>query len=129
MIVDAMTRCSISWPGCPSDLMSSRAGRLAIISTGMIQPKMKRDSRDVDEKKALENLRDHLVGADKQHHLPFRPIADAIDLPENDAKENNLSAEPKDLDDHPEQEVCLESHLANERVAQHDGVDFDVTAH
>ncbi len=83
----------------------------------------------VDEKKALEDLRDHLVGADKQHHFPFRPVADAIDLSENDAEENNLSAKPKDLDNHPEQEICLETHLANKRIAQHDGVDFDVTAH
>ncbi len=88
-----------------------------------------RDIREVDEKKALEDLRDHLVGADKQHHFPFRPVADAIDLSENDAEENNLSAKPKDLDNHPEQEICLETHLANEGVAQHDGVDFDVTAH
>ena len=87
------------------------------------------DIRDVDEKKALEDLRDHLVGADEKHYLPLRPVADAIDLSKNDAEENNLSAEPKNLDNHPQQEVCLETHLANKGVAQHDRVDFDVTAH
>ena len=54
---------------------------------------------------------------------------DAIDLPEDDAEENNLSAKPEDFDNHPEQEVRLETHLADKRVAQHDGIDFDVTAH
>jgi hypothetical protein len=52
-----------------------------------------------------------------------------IDLSEDDAKENDLPAEPEDLHDHPEKEICLKTHLANERVAQHDGVDFDVTTH
>src|SRR6266480_765290 len=88
-----------------------------------------RNIGNVDEKKALENLGDHLVGADEKHHFPFRPITDVIYLPENNAEENNLSAEPKDLDDHPQQEVCLEAHFPNEGVAEHDRVDFDVTAH
>jgi hypothetical protein len=77
----------------------------------------------------LEELRDDLMRANEQHHLPFRPISNVIDLSEDDAKENDLPAEPEDLHNHPEKEVCLKAHLANERVAQDDGVDFDVTAH
>jgi hypothetical protein len=50
-------------------------------------------------------------------------------LPKNNAEENDLAAKPEDLDNHPEEEIRLEAHLANKRVAQHDGVDFDVTAH
>jgi hypothetical protein len=41
------------------------------------------------------------MGTDEQHHFPFRPITDVIDLPEDDAEENDLPAEPKHLDDHP----------------------------
>src|SRR5438105_2104425 len=84
---------------------------------------------DVDEKESLEKLRDHLVRADEQHHFPFRPIANAIDLAKNDAEENDLPAEPEDFDDHPKEEVGFETHLADERIAQHDGVDVDVTPH
>ena len=36
---------------------------------------------------------------------------------------------PKHFHQHPENEIGFETHLANERVAQHDGVDVDVTAH
>jgi hypothetical protein len=52
-----------------------------------------------------------------------------IDVPEDDAEENDLPAEPQNLDYHPQQKICFETHLADKRVAQHDGVDFDVTAH
>src|SRR5213596_1889333 len=67
--------------------------------------------------------------ADKQHDLPLCPVTNTIDIGENDAEEDNLAAEPKDLHDHPQEKVRLETQLANERVAQHDGVDFDVTPH
>ena len=87
------------------------------------------DVRDVNEEKCLKNLRDDLVRADEQHDFPFRPVTDPVDLAEDDAEEKNLAAKPKHLDDHPEDEVRLETHLADERVAQHDRVDFDVTAH
>jgi hypothetical protein len=52
-----------------------------------------------------------------------------IDIPKNDAEENDLAAEPKNLDHHPQQEVRLETQIPDERVAQHDGIDFDVAAH
>src|SRR6266480_925337 len=84
---------------------------------------------DVNEEERLKKLGDHLVGADQQHDLPLCPIADPIHIAEDDAKKNNLSAEPKYFDDHPQEEVRLETHLANERVPQHDGINFDVTAH
>ena len=67
--------------------------------------------------------------ADEQHDLPLCPVTNAIDIPENDAEEDNLPAEPKDLHDHPQEKVRLETQLADERVAQHDGVDLDVTPH
>ena len=81
------------------------------------------------KKNAWNNLRDDLMRADEQHHFPFRPVTDAIDLAEDNAEEKNLAEKPKHLDDQPENEVCLEAHFANERVAQHDRVNFDVTAH
>ena len=42
-MVEAVTRCSIKNQGCPSDLISRRAGMFAIMTTGMIQPKIKRN--------------------------------------------------------------------------------------
>jgi hypothetical protein len=74
-------------------------------------------------------LRDHLVRAHQQHHLPFCPVTNPIHIAEDDAKKNDLSAEPQDFDDHPEEKIGLETQLANERVAEHDEVDFDVTPH
>src|SRR6266568_7608743 len=88
-----------------------------------------RDICEVHEKESLEKLCDDLVCADQQHHFPFRPVTDVIDIPKNDAEENDLPAEPKNLDHHPQQEVRLETQVADERVAQHDGIDFDVAAH
>ena len=88
-----------------------------------------RDVRDVDEEEGLEQLRDDLMRADEQDHFPFRPVADPVDLTEDDAEEKNLAAKPEHLHDHPENEIRLEAHLANERVAQHDRVNFEVTAH
>src|SRR5215831_16151434 len=75
---------------------------------------------DIHEKERLEELRDNLVCADQQHHLPLRPVADSIDIPKNDAEKNDLPTEPKNLHHHPQQEVRLETHVANERVAQDD---------
>ncbi len=69
------------------------------------------------------------MGSDEQHHFPFCPIADAIDLPKNDAEKKNLAAKPQNLDDHPENKIRFETHLANERVAQHDRVNFEIAAH
>ncbi len=43
-IVEAVTRCSINHQGCPSDLINKRAGMFAIMTTGMIQPKIRRNS-------------------------------------------------------------------------------------
>jgi len=45
------------------------------------------------------------------------------------SEKNDLTEEPKHFHDHPEKKVGLETHLTNERVAQHDTVNFDVTAH
>ena len=81
------------------------------------------------KKNAWNKLRDDLVRPDKQDHFPFRPVADLVDLAKDDAEEQNLPAEPEHLHDHPENEVGLEAHLADERVAQHDRVDFEVAAH
>ena len=85
--------------------------------------------RHVHEKECLKELRDDLVRADEQDHFPFRPVADPVDLPEDDAEEHDLAAEPEHLHHHPEEEIRLETQLADERVAQHDRVDFEVTAH
>jgi hypothetical protein len=41
------------------------------------------------------------VSADQQHDLPLRPVTNSIDITENDAEEDNLAAEPKNLYDHP----------------------------
>src|SRR5438046_4615516 len=84
---------------------------------------------DVHEKERLEQLRDNLVCPDQQHHFPLGPVPNVIDGPKNDAEENDLPAKPKNLDHHPQQKVRLETHVPDERVAQHDGIDFDVTAH
>src|SRR4029077_21141225 len=84
---------------------------------------------NVHEKERLEKLRDHLVGADQQHHLPFCPVTNSIHIAEDDAKKNDLPAEPKNFDDHPQEEIRLETQLPDERVAQHDGVNFDIAAH
>src|SRR5438094_1648622 len=92
-------------------------------------PHQLRDICEVHKKESLEKLCDDLVCADQQHHFPFRPVTDVIDIPKNDAEKNDLPAEPKNLDHHPQQEVRLETQVADERVAQHDGIDFDVTAH
>jgi len=43
-MLEAVTRCSINHQGCPSDLINKRAGMFAIMTTGMIQPKIKRNS-------------------------------------------------------------------------------------
>src|SRR3981081_2119962 len=67
--------------------------------------------------------------ADEQDHFPFCPIADAVDVTEDDAEKNDLAAEPKHFHQHPKQEVRFKAHLADKRVAKHDGIDFDVTPH
>jgi hypothetical protein len=77
----------------------------------------------------LEKLCDDLVRPDQQNDFPFCPVANVIDTPKNDAEKNDLAAEPQNLHHHPQQEVRLEAQIADERVAQHDGIDFDVTAH
>jgi hypothetical protein len=51
------------------------------------------------------------------------------DVPENDAEENNLAAEPQHFHQHPKDKIRFETHLTDERVAQHDGVNFEVTPH
>src|ERR1700730_1437810 len=81
----------------------------------------------VDEKERLEKLGDHLMGADEQDHFPFCPITDAIDIAENDGEKNDLADEPKHFHQHPEKKVRFETHLADQRVAKHDGIDVDVT--
>src|SRR3954471_16729860 len=50
-----------------------------------------RDIGDVDEKERLKDLPDNLMGADEQNHFPFRPVADPVDVGEDDAEEHNLS--------------------------------------
>jgi hypothetical protein len=67
--------------------------------------------------------------ADEQDDFPLRPITDVIDGTKNDTEKNDLTEEPKHFHYHPEKKVGLETHLANERVAQHNTVNFDVTAH
>ena len=67
--------------------------------------------------------------ADEEHDLPLCPVTNTIDIAEDDAEKNNLPAEPEDLHDHPQQEVRLETQLADEGVAQHDGVNLNVTPH
>src|SRR5213592_1581504 len=79
-----------------------------------------RNVSDVDEKECLKKLRDDLVRADEQDDFPFRPVTDVIDRAKNDTEKNDLAEEPKDFYNHPEKEVRFETHLANERIAQHD---------
>jgi hypothetical protein len=50
-----------------------------------------------------------------------------IDGAKNDTEKNDLTEEPKHFHYHPEKKVGLETHLANERVAQHNAVNFDIT--
>src|SRR5215204_5290724 len=88
-----------------------------------------RNVRDVHEEKRLKKLSNDLVGADQKDDFPFRPIADLLHLAEDDAEEEDLSAEPKNLHEHPKNEIGFEAHLANERIAQHDRVDFEIAAH
>jgi hypothetical protein len=52
-----------------------------------------------------------------------------IDIAKNDAEKNDLAAKPQNLHHHPQQEVSLKTQVSDERVAKHDGIDFDVTAH
>ncbi len=83
----------------------------------------------VDKEKRLKKLSDDLVRPDEQNHFPLCPIADAIDIAKNDTEENDLPDEPEHLDNQPEQKICFETHLADERIAQHDSVNLDVTPH
>ena len=83
----------------------------------------------IDEEKRLEQLRDHLMRADEQDDFPFRPVADVIDLAEDDAEEDDLTAKPEHFHHHPENEIRLEAQLANKRVAQHDPVNFKIASH
>src|SRR5436190_6967303 len=78
------------------------------------------DICEVHEKESLEKLRDNLVCADEEHHFPFRPVADVIDISKNDAEKNDLAARPQNLDHHPQQKVRLETQIPDEGVAQHD---------
>src|ERR1039457_2678543 len=66
---------------------------------------------------------------DEQDHFPFYPVTDPVHLAKNDAEEKNLPPKPQDFHDHPEQKVRFETHLANERVAQHDSVDLEIASH
>ena len=75
-----------------------------------------------------QDLRDQLMSPDKQDDLPFRPVSDAVHIPEDHFDENDLSDEPEQLDSHPEQKICLEGHFANHRVAEHYGIDLSVAA-
>src|SRR5437588_3975326 len=86
-----------------------------------------RNGGHVDEEERLKKLRDHLVRPDEQNDFPFCPIPDAVDIAEDDGEKNDLADEPKHLYQHPKQEVRFETQLADERVAQHDGVNLDVT--
>jgi hypothetical protein len=56
---------------------------------------------DVHEEEGLEKLRYDLVRTYQQHHLPLCPVTDSINVPEDDAKEHDLSAEPQNFYDHP----------------------------
>jgi hypothetical protein len=74
-------------------------------------------------------LCDDLVRTDEQDDFPLRPVTNVIDRAKNDTEKDDLTEEPKHFHYHPEKKIGLETHLANERVAQHDGVDFEVTPH
>jgi hypothetical protein len=87
------------------------------------------DVGHIHEEKRLKKLRNDLVRADEQYNFPLGPITDAVDVAEDNAEEDDLAAEPEDFHQHPEEKICFEAHLADKRVAQHDGIDFDVTPH
>src|SRR5438045_8058494 len=76
----------------------------------------------VGEKKCLENLLNEVARAHQQNHLPLRPIANVIGVLINHRDEGQLQAEPEQLNDDPEQEVGLETHLANDGVLPQRGV-------
>src|SRR5947209_11207515 len=122
--------------GCVDDAVESKLfggnGELAVDwqhqqRVELAGPNQLGNSGDVDEKESLEELRDHLVSSNEQNHFPFCPIADAIDVAENDGEENDLPDKPKDFHQHPKDEIRLETHLADQRVAKHYGIDLDVT--
>jgi hypothetical protein len=50
-------------------------------------------------------------------------------LTENDAEKGDLAAKPKYLYDQPKDEIRLETHFANERIAQHDPPNLKVAPH
>jgi len=83
--------------------------------------------RDIDEKERLKKLSNDLVSADEEDHFPFRPVPDAVDWAEDDAEKHDLAEKPQHFHQHPKNEIGLETHLANERVAQHDAINFDIT--
>jgi hypothetical protein len=82
----------------------------------------------VHVKESLKDLGDELMSSDQHNDLPFRPVSNPVHITEDDLDENDLSDEPQQLDSHPKQEVCLESHFADHRVAEHDGIDLSVPA-
>ena len=82
----------------------------------------------VGVKERLKDLGDELMRSDEQDDLPFCPISDPVHVAKDHFKENDLPDEPKQLDSHPKQEVRLEGHFADHRVAKHDGIDFSVSA-
>ena len=76
----------------------------------------------IDIKESLKDLADDLVGSNEQDHLPLGPIADLVDVTENDVNKNQLTHEPKCLNHQPQEEVELKVHVPDDGIAQHYGI-------
>ena len=119
-----MLSARIAWSKPQTDCPSAGRGGIELTSADQL-----RNVGYVGKEKRLEELRDDLMRPDQQHYFPLRPVTDVVHLAEDDAEKENLSDEPKDLHDQPKNEVRLKTHLANERIAQHDCVNLEVAAH
>src|SRR5262245_57803790 len=70
-----------------------------------------------------------MAGPDQKHHLPLRPITDALGVTVDHGDETDLKSEPQQFDHDPEQEVRLEAHLTHDTVAPQGAIDFQVALH
>jgi hypothetical protein len=108
--------------------LSDRDGKLAVhrLEQDEIKFSCSNELGEIDEvrvEESLEDLTNNLVRSDEQNHLPLCPVADPIDLTEDDLDKNELSNKPKRFHDHPEKKIQFEIHLPDEGVAQHHEVD------
>src|SRR5437762_28496 len=69
-----------------------------------------------------------MARADQQHDLPLCPRFNMIGVQVEHADKTELQTEPEQLDDDPEQEVALESHLPRHRILPQRAVDAEVTS-